>query len=87
MITTALVCVTVLVLTHFYVAPRIDAWMAHRYTKPQSLESVMIPIDLLGQINSLGAQWAIDDARTFVLEEYERSKDWNAVRAALNSRG
>lgn len=86
MISTALVCLTVLALAHFYVCPRIDTWMDKRYDKPATMERVTIPHDLIAWANDFGQQWAIDDARNFLLEEYERLKDWNAVRASAQAR-
>ena len=61
--------------------------MTHRLTKPAAPERVQMPHDLIMWANDFREQWAIDDARNFLLEEYERLKDWDQVRMVAKERG
>jgi hypothetical protein len=82
----ALLCATLLVLVERHVAPLVREWLALRYPKPVVSQSVQIPIDLIAWANGFSAQWAIDDARNFLLEEFERTHDWDQVRNAARER-
>jgi hypothetical protein len=81
-----LCCATILLIVERHLAPLANRYLDVRYPKMVSQEKPTIPMDLVVWANGYEAQWAIDDARTFLLEEYDRSKDWDQVRLSARMR-
>ena len=82
-----LVCLTVFAVIHIHVAPLSRHYIDSRYAKQKPADVVEIPRDLIGWADGYGAQWAVDDAKSFLLEEYGRLDSWDAVRVVAQSRG
>ena len=80
-------CATIVLVCERHIAPLTARYLDVRYPLLVSPEKVAIPIDLVVWSNGYEAQWAIDDARTFLLEEYDRTKDWDQVRLSARARG